>query len=530
MARKDYLSDEYTEADKKLIKIFQEEVKKLDLLYFRAINSNNWDKAKEILNKIKEISKVLKANYEEWADYEIPKEYLKGATYIDDTIEWWDSLGIVLEADKKEIRNMIKSMWPAHLEAVNALLNTSKNYVKSSLDWMERQAITMLSELEWEKVREELARWTLLGENLADMKERIKRYFVNNKISWFKDRAWRIWSMDRYVDMLTRTETSIANVQGTINRAIQLWHTKFKVVEAPDCCDYCADENGKVVDIAKGTVDLPPFHPNCRWYIVVVLDNWEEVANNKDEDKVEKINRTPEERVEKAFDIVENSTMYLDWEQCAIIDIETWDIMRVYTWDEWSVQHHKYESPHILTHNHPNWSSFSDTDIDTWSMDRWQYWMRASWKIWVYYLYWEKFWDKLYFARKYSEYEKEARIKANEDLSKIAYSWGEDYVHLVSNVRQGTFLRRKDDPLRLDKIFDEHYWKYFREALYKAANDSPWVEFKFIPNDWVEGKTELHDMYKEMVEEVHKLKEEDNKDYYLDVGSDVWLNYLDDSY
>jgi hypothetical protein len=29
---------------------------------------------------------------------------------------------------------MIKTLGPAHLEAVNALLNTSKNYVKSSLD------------------------------------------------------------------------------------------------------------------------------------------------------------------------------------------------------------------------------------------------------------------------------------------------------------------------------------------------------------------------------------------------------------
>ena len=278
MAREDYLADKYTEADKKLIKIFQEEVKKLDLLYFRAINSSDREKWKQILSKIKEINKVLKANYDEWADVEIPKEYLKGATYIDDTLEWDNSISVVLEADEKEVRNMIKWLWPVHLEAVNALLNTSKNYVKSSLDWMERQAITMLNELEWEKVREELARWTLLWESLTSMEERIKRYFQNNKISWFKDRAGRLWSMDRYVDMLTRTETAIANIQGTINRAIQLWHTKFKVVENSDCCSFCADENGKIVDIAKGTVDLPPFHPNCRWYIIVVNEIWEEMS------------------------------------------------------------------------------------------------------------------------------------------------------------------------------------------------------------------------------------------------------------
>lgn len=270
--REDYLSNEYTENDKRLIKIFQEEVMRLDMLYYRAINSNQKDKAQELLSKIKRVVKELKSSYDDWANVEIPKEYLKWATYINDSINGEDWLKVVLEADEKEVRWMIKTLGPAHLEAVNALLNTSKNYVKSSLDWMERQAISMLWELQGEKVREELAKGTLLWESLATMEERIKRYFQKNKISWFKDRAWRLWSIDRYVDMLVRTETSIANIQGTINRAIQLWHTKFKVVEARDCCEMCAEENWKVVDVRDWVVDLPPFHPNCRWYIVVVLE------------------------------------------------------------------------------------------------------------------------------------------------------------------------------------------------------------------------------------------------------------------
>ena len=279
--REDYLSNEYTENDKRLIKIFQEEVMRLDMLYYRAINSNQKDKAQELLSKIKRVVKELKSSYDDWVNVEIPKEYLKWATYINDSINGEDWLKVVLEADEKEVRWMIKTLGPAHLEAVNALLNTSKNYVKSSLDWMERQAISMLWELQGEKVREELAKGTLLWESLATMEDRIKRYFQKNKISWFKDRSWRLWSIDRYVDMLVRTETAIANIQGTINRAIQLWHTKFKVVEARDCCEMCAEENWKVVDVRDWAVDLPPFHPNCRWYIVVVMED-----NNKEEFKL----------------------------------------------------------------------------------------------------------------------------------------------------------------------------------------------------------------------------------------------------
>ena len=271
MRREDYLSSDYTKEDKKLIQIFTEEVKKLDLLYFRAINSKDTKKALEILARIQDISKVLKTQYWERADEIIPREYLKGATYINDLISWESSIAMVLELNRKDIYWMIKKLWPLHVEAVNALLNTSKNYVRSSLDWMERQAITMITELQGEKIREELARWVITWENIASMEERIKRYFANNRISWFKDRSWKLWTMDRYVDMLTRTETSIANIQGTINRSIQLWITKFKVVEAPDCCDYCSEENWKVVDISEWAVDLPPYHPNCRGYIIAEM-------------------------------------------------------------------------------------------------------------------------------------------------------------------------------------------------------------------------------------------------------------------
>lgn len=167
---------------------------------------------------------------------------------------------------------MVWELGAVHVDAVNALLDNSKNYVKSSLDGMERQALTMLNKLQQEQVREQLARGVISGDSLGSMKDRIKYYFEDNSITWFRDRGGKIWELDRYVDMLTRTETSIANVQGTINRAIQIGITKFKVVEQHNCCDICAEYNGKIFDIKDGTVELPPYHPNCRGYIIPVMD------------------------------------------------------------------------------------------------------------------------------------------------------------------------------------------------------------------------------------------------------------------
>lgn len=272
MDRTAYLPTHYTENDKKLIKIFQEEMKRLDVLYARAIVSWDIKKAKNIIAKIKKIARRLEVEYSSRADNEIPRNYLLWWMYVNNLMGEDDDLKIILNADWKDLMEKIKWLWPIHIDAVYALLDTSKNYVKSSLDWMERQALTMVWQLEQEKVRETLARWIVSWDSLQDMKEKVTKYFYKNKITWFKDRSWRLWSMERYVDMLVRTETSIANVQGTINRAIQLWLTKFKVVEHSDCCEYCATENWKVVDIRNWTVDLPPYHPNCRGYIIVVIE------------------------------------------------------------------------------------------------------------------------------------------------------------------------------------------------------------------------------------------------------------------
>ena len=63
MDRLKYLASLYTDEDKALIRVFQKEMQRLDLLYFRAINSNDITKANQILRKIKDIAKTLKDQY-----------------------------------------------------------------------------------------------------------------------------------------------------------------------------------------------------------------------------------------------------------------------------------------------------------------------------------------------------------------------------------------------------------------------------------------------------------------------------------
>lgn len=271
MDRANYFA-KYTKDDLALINLFKEELSNINLLYLQAINSKDVTKANILLKKMGAITKTLDAEYGERATKRIPQEYLLGAKYIDDTLTKEASYIAINKANSKELAGMVKELGTVHVEAVNALLNNSKNYIKSSLDGMERQALTMLNELQQTQVREKLARGAITGDSLQTMKNKIVKYFEQNQITVFKDRGGKTRSLDRYADMLTRTETSIANIQGTLNRAIQIGITKFKVVEQADCCEICSEYRNEVVDITDGMVELPPYHPNCRGYVVVVLD------------------------------------------------------------------------------------------------------------------------------------------------------------------------------------------------------------------------------------------------------------------
>lgn len=273
MLRKDYLNAEYTSEDKKLIAFFQKQMQKINQLFQLALQE--WDKTKALLHlrKMQAISTALKAEYGERAELRIPQEYLKGGIYIDDYLNNASSLSrLKNQWDSKLIMSRVAQLGPVHTEAVKALMENSKMLVSASIDGMEKYALTMLTKHQQSQAKIKLAEWVLSWDWLEKMKKNLTKVFENNGVVKFQDRAGRMRDMNRYVDMLTRTETKIANTQGTINRALESGVSKFEVVEHEDCCEICAEHNGKIYDISKWAVELPPYHPNCKGYIIPVVD------------------------------------------------------------------------------------------------------------------------------------------------------------------------------------------------------------------------------------------------------------------
>lgn len=271
MDRKQRLPDYNNPNSRKLLKLFSDTLQEVRALYFQALTEGNTNKARRLLRQLGQISQALESEYGDWSKTELTREYVKGAYYIDDVMQNGEIYLAVNKLPYDELKDMVSDLWTIHVNAVKALIDTSDMYVKASLDWMERVAIQSLDKAIQEQFREELAKSVLKWETMGEMKRGAIELLKAEHITEFQDRSWRYWSMERYSEMLVRTETNRANVQGTINRWIQIWITKYKIVEQADCCSICAEMNGDIVDVSQGTVDLPPFHPNCRGYIIAQI-------------------------------------------------------------------------------------------------------------------------------------------------------------------------------------------------------------------------------------------------------------------
>jgi hypothetical protein len=80
------------------------------------------------------------------------------------------------------------------------------------------------------------------------------------------------WRLDRYAEMVVRTNTTDAVVRGNINEALADGYdiVEVLVVDDEQLCEICGPYTGKVYSLTGATPgleqlpDQPPFHPNCR--------------------------------------------------------------------------------------------------------------------------------------------------------------------------------------------------------------------------------------------------------------------------
>jgi hypothetical protein len=92
-------------------------------------------------------------------------------------------------------------------------------------------------------------------------------------ITGFTDKAGRDWNMRTYAEMVARTSTMEAHLQGTANRLLEHGYDLVKVSKHANPCEKCVSWEGKILSITGKTSGYKTldearnnglFHPNCR--------------------------------------------------------------------------------------------------------------------------------------------------------------------------------------------------------------------------------------------------------------------------
>lgn len=265
----------YSKEDKKLISSFVQAQKDIEHFYLQALREKNLKKAKYYADQTKALVDLLQEEYQSWALTRWSQEYLKGFRQVEHLKRGISKQTVELGEDQ-----IMLQVGKFHKQALLALVQNGNRAVSATLDGMKKDIVYGLALFNqkgkeiWlqHQIQSQLGAGILTGKALHYQKSDLVAFFQKKGLQ-LRDRSGRKRDPHTYAEMLIRTETARAYNAGIINRALELWTSKFRIEESWNCCSICAQYNGKVVDINKGGYDLPPYHPNCRGTIVPV---WEE--------------------------------------------------------------------------------------------------------------------------------------------------------------------------------------------------------------------------------------------------------------
>lgn len=262
--------------DEKLISAFVQAQKEIEHYYLQALREKNLTKAKHYAQKAQMLVDTLQEDYQERSLSRNAQAYLQGFKQVEHLKRGTPKRTLELGEDQ-----ILLQVWKLHTQALHALIQSSNRPVLATLDGVKKDivySLALFGQKEKEawlqhQIQSRLGAWLLTGKALHTQKSDLVAFFQKKGLA-LRDRSWRKRNPNTYAEMLIRTETARAYNAGMINRALELWTSKFKIEESWNCCSICASHNGKIVDLKQWSYELPPFHPNCRGTIVPVWE-WE---------------------------------------------------------------------------------------------------------------------------------------------------------------------------------------------------------------------------------------------------------------
>lgn len=256
--------------DEQMVKIFRQAQAQMLDEFMLAIEQ--WKNLTVIQAKLNAITFELTNQYKNFQTVVAQEEYLLGWKYYNNEIE-----KRVKDIQKLPLQErlalwwwMVADLWWVHTEAVKNLITAWNNYLEETIQGIRKGILWQFNEYQTIKTFETIWQGMIQGDTLTKMKQA----FIKNTVDsfpYFKDKAGRKRTLERYWEMLIRTETWKAYNTWILNQWIEAGVKKYRRNERADCCPLCIPHKSEVRNVYKKWFPPLLYHPNCRGFREPIL-------------------------------------------------------------------------------------------------------------------------------------------------------------------------------------------------------------------------------------------------------------------
>ena len=267
----------------RLVKFYEQAEREiLDQLNRALLRGNKTEYLAQMKQNIEAILQQLREGNRTWCSEAIPRVYSEGLKNAD--------------AMLKDVGASTSAAFGAiHQQAAQVLAENAFQRFEDVVQVIGRQVNDIYRELALENVR-----GTVIGyDTWKQTAKRFREQLAERGVTGFKDRSGKMWNMRTYTEMVARTTTMEAHLQGTANRLVEQGHDLVKVSTHRGACELCRPFEGKILSITGRTPGYPTleeakaaklFHPRCRHAYGLHIDLDKEIEELEAE-----FNLSPEE-------------------------------------------------------------------------------------------------------------------------------------------------------------------------------------------------------------------------------------------
>jgi hypothetical protein len=249
----------------RLVKFYEQAEREiLDRLNRALLRGNKTEYLAQMKKSIDIILQQLREGNRTWCEQAIPRVYSQGLYNADAMIK---DTGVSIKAGFGAI----------HQQAAQVLAENAYQRFEDVVQVIGRQVNDIYRELALENIR-----GTVVGyDTWKQTARRFREQLAERGVTGFKDRSGKMWNMRTYTEMVARTTTQQAHIEGTLNRLSEQDHDLIIVSRHRGACPLCTPWERKILSISGKTKGYPTFeeakaaglmHCNCRHTVSLYID------------------------------------------------------------------------------------------------------------------------------------------------------------------------------------------------------------------------------------------------------------------